>query len=31
VVPYPALSGPYIEIATDLTGYANYPAGIELW
>jgi hypothetical protein len=31
VAPYPVLYGPYVEIATDLTGYANQPASIELW
>ena len=31
VAPYPAFSGPYVEIATDLTGYANQPTSIELW
>src|SRR5271166_6307419 len=29
--PYPAPYGPYVEIAADLPGYANYPASIVLW
>jgi hypothetical protein len=29
--PYLALFGPYVEIATDLPGFANYPAELEIW
>ena len=27
----PAPYGPYVEIAADLPGYANYPASMVLW
>ena len=27
----PVLNSPYLEISTDLPGYANYPASFELW